>query len=111
MKNSKHSKKRSKKAKNGGKLKNNSLNNISWSARMEITHAKALGLFKNILTSNGYLSFEAAFVDIKKSYGLFEQFLNDQGVKFSSTIKTSKDSMESALEIGLKNIEIRLKIA
>jgi len=73
MKNSKNSKKRNKKAKNGGKLKNNSLNNISWSARMEIAHAKALGLFKNILTSIQFLYFsnklERNFYNRRMSYG------------------------------------------
>jgi hypothetical protein len=84
---------------------------IPWFTRMEQDHKKALGLFKNILTSNGYLSFEAAFSDIEKSYGMFTEFLENQGVKFSNTIKNNKSSMESVIEIGLKNMELRLKIA
>lgn len=104
-------KKKNGNSKNDKKSQIKGLNNISWYARMEQAHAKALGLFKNVLISNGYISFDTAFADIKKSYDMFEKFLEDQGVQFSNTIKTSKNSMESAIEIALKNIEKRLKIA
>lgn len=91
-------------------VKRDDLNETSWFTQMERLHSKALTLFKNVLLSNGYSSFEIAFSDIDKSYSIFKQFLEDQGVKVSDKIKKNASSLKSALESALKNIEKRYKL-
>lgn len=85
-------------------------NNMCWLDQMQKKHARALKMFKNVLLSNGYLSVELAFADMKNSYAMFQEFFNAQEVEFSDAIKTNIESLQDHIEIALKNIEIRFKL-
>ena len=85
-------------------------NNMSWLDQIQKKHARAFKLLKNILVSNGYLSVELAFADMKNSYVMFQEYFNAQKVEFPDTIKTSIEVLQDHIEIALKNIEIRFKL-